>query len=51
MKPRLEFIVASALVAGLLQIVAFVALAVVWWGLDAGDSLRRTLEPAPKPGG
>jgi hypothetical protein len=43
MKPRLEFIVFSALVAGLLQIVAFVALASVWWGLDAGDSLRRTL--------
>ena len=43
MKPRLEFIVVSALVAGLLQVVAFVALAAVWWGLDAGDGLRRTL--------
>jgi hypothetical protein len=43
MKPRLEFTVVSALVAGLLQVAAFVALAAVWWGLDAGDSLRRTL--------
>ena len=43
MKPRLEFTVVSALAAGLLQIAAFVSLAAVWWGLDAGDSLRRTL--------
>ena len=43
MKPRLEFIVVSALVAALLQVVAFVSLAAMWWGLDAGDSLRRTL--------
>ena len=43
MKPRLEFTVVSALVAGLLQVAAFVSLAVFWWGMDAGDSLRRTL--------
>jgi hypothetical protein len=43
MKPRVEFIVVSALVAGLLQVVAFIALSVMWWGMDAGDSLRRTL--------
>ena len=49
MKPRLEFIVASALVAALLQVIAFTALAVSWWGMEAGDSLRRALMWLPAP--
>ena len=49
MKPRLEFIVASALVAALLQIAVFMILAVSWWGMDAGSSLRRALVWLPAP--
>ena len=49
MKPRLEFIVASALVAALLQVAVFMILAVSWWGMDAGSSLRRALMWLPAP--
>lgn len=49
MKPRLEFIVVSALVAALLQVAVFTALAVSWWGMGAGDSLRRALTWLPAP--
>ena len=49
MRPRLEFIIASAIVAALLQVAAFMGLAVSWWGMDAGSSLRRALMWLPAP--
>ena len=49
MKPRLEFIAANALAAALLQVTAFVALAVSWWGMAAGNSLHLALLWLPAP--
>jgi RecA/RadA recombinase len=43
MKPRLEFILCSVLVAALLQATAFVSLATLWWGMDRGGGVARVL--------
>ena len=49
MKPRLEFVAGCALAAALLQVTAFVGLAVSWWGMAAGNSLGRALLWLPAP--
>lgn len=49
MNPRAEFILASALLAALLQLAVFMALAVLWWNLDPASTFRRALTWLPSP--